>query len=146
MENSFGCLVFNEWIVSVSRDRGSMEAKMFLDCNPRLAMYSTFNGLNSPFHFTTAEGRNEIVALLLKNEADVNLRSYNGHTTLMQACRYGYREVVQFLLLFRCNVTRADYLSRRTYLHFTVVNWHVRCMRLVVTNLVPSVSNKATNV
>lgn len=90
MENPSGCLVFNEWIVSVSRDRDSMEAKMFLDCNPRLAMYSAFNGLNSPFHFTTAEGRNEIVALLLKNEADVNPISYNGHTALMQACRYGY--------------------------------------------------------
>ncbi|KAL6316511.1 hypothetical protein AAG906_018214 [Vitis piasezkii] len=124
MENSSVCLVSNERIVSVSRDRGSMEAKMFLDCNPRLAMYSTFSGLNSPFYFTTAEGRNEIVALLLENEADVNPKSYNGHTTLMRACRYGYWEVVQVLLLFRCNVTRADYLSRRIYLHFAVVNGH----------------------
>ncbi|KAH8486312.1 hypothetical protein H0E87_025356 [Populus deltoides] len=56
----------------------------------------------------------------------------------MQACRYGHWEVVQTLLLFRCNVIRADYLSGRTALHFAAVNGHVRCIRLVVADFVPS--------
>ncbi|KAK6121780.1 hypothetical protein DH2020_044460 [Rehmannia glutinosa] len=56
----------------------------------------------------------------------------------MQACRYGHWEVVQTLLLFRCNVTRADYLNGRTALHFAAVNGHVRCLRLVVADFVPS--------
>ena len=35
-------------------------------------------------------------------------------------------------------VTRADYLSGRTALHFATVNGHVRCMRLVLSDFVPS--------
>ncbi|XVF50789.1 hypothetical protein PTKIN_Ptkin04bG0131500 [Pterospermum kingtungense] len=63
----------------------------------------------------------------------------------MQACRYGHWEVVQTLLLFRCNVTRADYLSGRSAQHFAAVNGHVRCIRLVVADFVPSAPFEAIN-
>ncbi|KAL7107160.1 hypothetical protein ACP275_06G036600 [Erythranthe tilingii] len=138
MGNSFGCSASGERLVSAARDGDFVEAKMLLNCNPCLAKYSTFGGLNSPLHFAAAKGHNEIVALLLENGADVNSRNYCGQTALMQACRYGHWEVVQTLLLFRCNVIRADYLSGRTALHFAAVNGHVRCMRLVVADFVPS--------
>ncbi|CAN0902724.1 E3 ubiquitin-protein ligase XBAT33 [Linum grandiflorum] len=138
MGNSFGCSASGERLVSAARDGDLVEAKMLLDCNPCLAKYSTFGGLNSPLHFAAAKGHNEIVALLLENGADVNSRNYCGQTALMQACRYGHWEVVQTLLLFRCNVTRADYLSGRTALHFAAVNGHARCLRLVVSDFVPS--------
>ncbi|CAH9097882.1 unnamed protein product [Cuscuta europaea] len=115
-----------------------MEAKVLLGCNPCLANYSTFGGLNSPLHFAASKGHSEIVALLLENAADVNSRNYCGQTALMQACQYGHWEAVQTLLLFRCNVTRADYLSGKTALHFAAVNGHVRCIRLVLADFVPS--------
>lgn len=143
MGNSFGCSASGERLVSAARDGDLVEAKMLLDCNPCLARYSTFGGLNSPLHFAAAKGHNEIVALLLDNGADVNSRNYCGQTALMQACRYGHWEVVQTLLLFRCNVTRADYLSGRTALHFAAVNGHVRCIRLVVADFVPSAPYEA---
>ncbi|XVE58586.1 hypothetical protein DITRI_Ditri04bG0181500 [Diplodiscus trichospermus] len=145
MGNSFGCSASGERLVSAARDGDFLEAKMLLDCNPCLAKYSTFGGLNSPLHFAAAKGHNEIVALLLENGADVNSRNYCGQTALMQACRYGHWEVVQTLLLFRCNVTRADYLSGRTALHFAAVNGHVRCIRLVVADFVPSAPFEAIN-
>ncbi|CAN1264887.1 E3 ubiquitin-protein ligase XBAT33 [Linum perenne] len=138
MGNSFGCSASGERLVSAARDGDLVEAKMLLDCNPCLAKYSTFGGLNSPLHFAAAKGHNEIVALLLENGADVNSRNYCGQTALIQACRYGHWEVVQTLLLYRCNVTRADYLSGRTALHFAAVNGHARCLRLVVSDFVPS--------
>ncbi|XP_054787329.1 E3 ubiquitin-protein ligase XBAT33 isoform X2 [Prosopis cineraria] len=143
MGNSFGCSASGERLVSAARDGDLVEAKMLLDFNPCLAKYSTFGGLNSPLHFAAAKGHNEIVALLLDNGADVNSRNYCGQTALMQACRYGHWEVVQTLMLFRCNVMRADYLSGRTALHFAAVNGHVRCIRLVVANFVPSTLNEA---
>ncbi|CAK9160976.1 unnamed protein product [Ilex paraguariensis] len=145
MGNSFGCSASGERLVSAARDGDVVEAKMLLDCNPCLSKYSTFGGLNSPLHFAAAKGHNEIVALLLENGADVNSRNYCGQTALMQACRYGHWEVVQTLLLFRCNVTRADYLSGRTALHFAAVNGHVRCIRLVVADFVPSVHFESVN-
>ncbi|KAL2920619.1 E3 ubiquitin-protein ligase XBAT33 [Bienertia sinuspersici] len=138
MGNSFGCSASGERLVSAARDGDLVEAKMLLECNPCLAKYSTFGGLNSPLHFAAAKGHNEIVALLLENGADVNSRNYCGQTALMQACRYGHWEVVQTLLLFRCNVSRADYLSGRTALHFAAVNGHVRCIRLLFADFVPS--------
>ncbi|PQM34356.1 E3 ubiquitin-protein ligase XBAT33 isoform X1 [Prunus yedoensis var. nudiflora] len=146
MGNSFGCSASGERLVSAARDGDLIEAKMLLDCNPCLAKYSTFGGLNSPLHFAAAKGHNEIVSLLLENGADVNSRNYCGQTALMQACRYGHWEVVQTLLLFRCNVTRADYLTGRTALHFAAVNGHVRCIRLVVADFVPSASYESLNI
>ncbi|CAH9059487.1 unnamed protein product [Cuscuta epithymum] len=145
MGNSFGCSASGERLVSAARDGDYVEAKMLLDCNPYLAKYSTFGGLNSPLHFAAAKGHNEIVALLLENGADVNSRNYCGQTALMQACRYGHWEVVQTLLLFRCNVTRADYLSGRTALHFAAMHGHVRCVRLVVADFVPSAPFESLN-
>ncbi|KAG0472591.1 hypothetical protein HPP92_014448 [Vanilla planifolia] len=82
--------------------------------------------------------------LLLENGADVNCRNYCGHTALMQACRHGHWEVVQSLLLYRCNVARADYLSGRTALHFAAVDGHVRCIRLLVADFVPSSPYRGT--
>ncbi|KAL5727634.1 RING-type E3 ubiquitin transferase [Ranunculus cassubicifolius] len=145
MGNSFGCSASGERLVSAARDGDLVEAKMLLEFNPSLAKYSTFGGLNSPLHFASARGHNEIVALLLENGADVNSRNYCGQTALMHACRYGHWEVVQTLLLFRSNVTRADYLSGRTALHFAAVNGHVRCIRLVVADFVPSAPHEASN-
>ncbi|MQL82388.1 hypothetical protein Taro_014841 [Colocasia esculenta] len=139
MGNSLGCSASGERLVSAARDGDLVEARMLLAFNPCLARYSTFGGLNSPLHFAAAKGHNEIVMLLLENGADVNSRNYCGQTALMQACRYGHWEVVQTLLLFRCNVTRADYLSGRTALHFAAIDGHVRCMRLVVADFLPSV-------
>ncbi|KAJ4953434.1 hypothetical protein NE237_030266 [Protea cynaroides] len=139
MGNSFGCSASGERLVSAARDGDLVEAKMLLEFNPCLAKYSTFGGLNSPLHFAAAKGHNEIVALLLDNGADVNSRNYCGQTALMQACRHGHWEAVQTLLLFRSNVTRVDYLSGRTALHFAAVNGHVRCIRLLVADFIPSV-------
>ncbi|GER27037.1 ankyrin repeat family protein [Striga asiatica] len=138
MGNSIGCSASGERLVSAARDGDFTEAKMLLDCNPCLAKYSTFGGLNSPLQFAASKGHNEIVTLLLENGADVNSRNYSGQTALMQACRYGHWEVVQTLLLHRCNVSRADYLNGRTALHFASVNGHIRCIRLVIADFVPS--------
>ncbi|GAB2265229.1 E3 ubiquitin-protein ligase xbat33 [Dionaea muscipula] len=145
MGNSFGCSASGERLVSAARDGDLVEAKMLLDFNPCLAKYSTFGGLNSPLHFAAAKGHNEIVTLLLENGADVNSRNYCGQTALMQACRYGHWEVVQTLLLFRCNVTRADYLSGRTALHFSAIIGNVRCIRLLVADFLPSVPFDSIN-
>lgn len=60
MGNSFGCSASGERLVSAARDGDFIEAKMLLDCNPCLAKYSTFGGLNSPLHFAAAKGHNEV--------------------------------------------------------------------------------------
>lgn len=139
MGNSFGCSASGERLVSAARDGDLQEAKALLECNPRLAKYSTFGVRNSPLHYSAAQGHNEIVSLLLESGVDVNIRNYCGQTALMQACRYGHWEVVQTLVLYKANVNRADYLNGRTALHFAAVNGHSRCVRLLFADAVPSV-------
>ncbi|KAG6530112.1 hypothetical protein ZIOFF_012333 [Zingiber officinale] len=78
MGNSLECSASSERLVSVARDGDLIEACMLLEFNLGLVKYSTFRGLNSPLHFATAKGHNEIVTLLLENGSDVNLRNYCG--------------------------------------------------------------------
>ncbi|KAG0497757.1 hypothetical protein HPP92_002154 [Vanilla planifolia] len=127
-----------ERLVSAARDGNATEVAALLERNPSLARYSTFAAQNSPLHFAAAKGRTEVVERLLAKGADVNSRNYSGLTPLMQACRHGHWEVVQTLLLFRCNVSKAAYFTGQTALHFAAAGGHVQCIRLLVADFVPS--------
>ncbi|ONL99314.1 Pollen ankyrin-like protein [Zea mays] len=116
MGNSLGCSASGERLVSAARDGDAIEARMLLELSPALARYSTFGGLNTPLHFAAAKGHLDIVTMLLEKGADVNARNYCGQ------------------------VTRADYLSGRTALHFAAHDGFVRCIRLLVADFVPSVA------
>lgn len=136
--NSFGCSASGEQLVSAARDGDFQEAKGLLDYNPRLARYSTFGVQNSPLHYSAARGHHEIVTLLIESGVDINLRNYRGQTPLMQACQYGHWEVVQFLILFKANIHRADYINGSTALHLAALNGHSRCIRLLLADHVPN--------
>lgn len=58
--NSFGCSASGERLVSAARDGDLQEAKALLECNPRLARYSTFGVRNSPLHYSAAQGHHEV--------------------------------------------------------------------------------------
>ncbi|KAK9099987.1 hypothetical protein Scep_023417 [Stephania cephalantha] len=139
--NSFGCSASGERLVSAARDGDLQEAKALLEYNPRLAKYSTFGVRNSPLHYSAAQGHHEIVSLLLESGVDINVRNYRGQTALMQACQHGHWEVVQILMLFKANIHRVDYLNGGTALHFAALNGHSRCIRLVLADYIPSISN-----
>ncbi|XP_047308053.1 E3 ubiquitin-protein ligase XBAT32-like isoform X2 [Impatiens glandulifera] len=139
--NSFGCSASGERLVSAARDGDLQEAKALLEYNPRLARYSTFGIRNSPLHYSAAQGHHEIVSLLLESGVDINLRNYRGQTALMQACQHGHWEVVQILILFKANIHKADYLNGGTALHLAALNGHSRCIRLLLTDYIPSSPN-----
>lgn len=141
MGNSFGCSASGERLVSAAREGDFQEAKALLEYNPRLARYSTFGVRNSPLHYSAAQGHHEIVSLLLESGVDINLRNFRGQTALMQACQYGYWEVVQILMLFKANIHKTDYFNGGTALHFAALNGHTRCIRLVLADYVPSTSD-----
>ncbi|KAF5749463.1 E3 ubiquitin-protein ligase XBOS32 [Tripterygium wilfordii] len=141
MGNSFGCSASGERLVSAARDGDLQEAKALLEYNPRLARYSTFGVRNSPLHYSSAQGHHEIVSLLLESGVDINLRNYRGQTALMQACQYGHWEVVQTLILFKANIYRVDYLNGGTALHLAALNGHSRCIRLLLADFIPSITD-----
>ncbi|KAG7552279.1 Ankyrin repeat-containing domain [Arabidopsis thaliana x Arabidopsis arenosa] len=63
-----------------------------------------------------------IVSLLVESGVDINLRNYRGHTAFMQACRH-------------------DYLNGSTALHLAALNGHPRCIRILLSEYIPSVPN-----
>ncbi|KAJ9162871.1 hypothetical protein P3X46_022613 [Hevea brasiliensis] len=140
MGNSLGCSASGERLVSAARDGDLQEAKALLECNPRLARYSTFGVRNSPLHYSAARGHHEIVSLLIESGVDINLRNYRGQTALMQACQHGHWEVVLILMLFKANVHRSDYLNGGTALHLAALNGHSRCVRILLADYIPSIS------
>ncbi|CAE6124527.1 unnamed protein product [Arabidopsis arenosa] len=81
----------------------------------------------------------KIVSLLV--ESGVDLRNYRGQTALMQACQYGHWEFVLFLILFGANIHRSDYLNGSTALHLAALNGHPRCIRILLSEYIPSVPN-----
>lgn len=141
MGNSFGCSASGERLVSAARDGDVQEAKALLEYNPRLARYSTFGVRNSPLHYSAAQGHHEIVSLLIESGVDINLRNYRGQTALMQACQYGHWEVVLTLVLYKANIHKADYLNGGTALHLAALNGHSRCIRILLADYVPSISD-----
>ncbi|KAG6508353.1 hypothetical protein ZIOFF_033727 [Zingiber officinale] len=166
MGNSLGCSASGERLVSAARDGDLVEARMLLEFNPGLAKYSTFRGLNSPLHFAAAKGHSEVGLSALSPSFEIRFLPALCMTlwiwgvfadrhaaagewgrresekllwpALMQACRHGHWEVVQTLLIFRSIVTRVDYLNGRSALHFAAVGGHVRCIRLLVADFIPS--------
>ena len=50
----------------------------------------------------------DIVALLLREGAGIDCRSYSGMTALMYACKYGFYEVVELFLEYQCDVNIKD--------------------------------------
>lgn len=143
MGNALGCTGLGERLAAAARDGDAAEVRRLLEANPGLARCAAFGSLNSPLHLAAAKGHHEIAALLLENGADVNARNIYGQTALMQACRFGHWEVVQTLLVFRCNVSKVDSLSNRTALHLAAAGGHVKCARLLLAGAGNKLVNKA---
>ncbi|KAG6470537.1 hypothetical protein ZIOFF_071610 [Zingiber officinale] len=115
-----GCSAAGERLVTAARDGDVIEAQKLVEMNPGLARYATFAGISSPLHAAAARGHAE--------------------TPLMEACCSGRWEVVQILLLFRCNVSKVELLSGRTALHFASAGGHARCIRLLAADFCPGFS------
>ena len=62
----------------------------------------------TPLHIAAADGRKEVVELLLAHGADVNARNGNGHTPLSSTAYPGCRDVAELLLTHGADVNAKD--------------------------------------
>ncbi len=49
-------------------------------------------------HYACEKGSLDVVELMLKYHAEVNLKDHQGRTPLTEACRHGHSEIVELLL------------------------------------------------
>ena len=117
--NSFGCSASGERLVSAARDGDFQEAKALLECNPRLARYSTFGVRNSPLHYSAAQGHHEVffriefalpLCFFLRNSHDPRVAwriSYNGASCFF--CLLWFFQIVSLLLESGVDINLRNY-------------------------------------
>ncbi|WOL13100.1 putative E3 ubiquitin-protein ligase XBOS33 [Canna indica] len=145
MGNCLWCSASGKELMAAAEAGDLEEVRQLLEMKPALAQYVTFPGLSSPLHVAASGGHSEIATLLLEKGADANSRNLYGQTPLMEACRNGCWEVVQSLLLFKCNVSKEEYLSGWTALHFAAQGGHIPCIRLLLADFAPSARQRVTD-
>lgn len=90
-------------------------------------------------HIASAEGRKEIVELLLMYKAEINAQDLYGYTPLMLAASKGHIKVVQTLLDNGADVNKSMYVTREdgnmheiTAAHLALANGYTNIFSLLV--------------
>jgi hypothetical protein len=78
------------------RDGDLAKVQALVKDNPDLALYRDNAGM-TPLHIAAAQGHEDVVALLLANQADVNAKDNAGETPLDLALGTGHLEVMEML-------------------------------------------------
>jgi len=86
---------------------------------------------NTALHWAAACNHPEIVDLLLKMEADINVRNANKQTPLILACKEENMIVIQYLLGLHANVDIADQKGR-TALHYAAWTGNSRVVKMLI--------------
>lgn len=82
---------------AVQENSGAKISQLLLD-HPDLVNCELINGLTNPICRSATLGNNNIILLLLKHGADINLRSSDGRTPLMWASIHGKLSTIDLLL------------------------------------------------
>jgi ankyrin repeat protein len=82
------------------------------------------------------EGHEDVLHLLIDQQADVNLRRGDGTTALMDACRHGHSGIADALIEANAEVDAAR-TDGRTALHLAVENGHLNIVDLLLQHNAP---------
>ncbi|KJE91761.1 muscle ankyrin repeat protein 3 [Capsaspora owczarzaki ATCC 30864] len=96
-----------------------------------LDINSTFHDGITALHYASLHGHDDIVEVLVKCGAAVNMRNAHGHTPLHFACQYNHKVAVAKLLNASAKFNVKD-RNGNTPLHFCAGNGHVECAELLL--------------
>jgi ankyrin repeat protein len=93
----------------IAADKGdTIAALKLISSGARVnATNTTYEGV-TPLMFAAQSGQTEMVILLMKLGADVDLKPYNGYTALISAIRNGYQETAECLIRYGADINLAD--------------------------------------
>ncbi|XP_019647742.1 PREDICTED: death-associated protein kinase 1-like [Branchiostoma belcheri] len=115
-----------------------------VDVNMRLPQTTSFLGWygDTALHVACRGGHDEVVELLIKNQADLNVTNQNGDTGLHVACRVDYDKVVELLIRNRADLLMTN-KKGDTGLHVACRRGNVKLVQLLIKNQAdPNVTNK----
>jgi len=85
------------------------------------------------FNKSCKYGYLEIVKLLLKNNANINQKDYEGYTPLIYASIYGQLEIVKLLIKYGANINEKNNYNYNA-LYFACVYGHLEIVKLLLEN------------
>ena len=87
----------------------------------------------TPLYLASHQGQLEVVKLLIRNSANINLPRNNGATPLYIAANHGHNDVVKYLLT---NGAQPIFNIKKSPLHIAAFNGHSRTVQILPDRLV----------
>ncbi|XP_078428855.1 E3 ubiquitin-protein ligase XB3 [Wolffia australiana] len=112
---------------------GNVEAvNSMIAADPELIQTSTVYDRLSPLHIAAANGRIEVLSLILDRSVHPDLLNRNKQTPLMLAAMHGKLSCVRRLLQAGANILKFDSRNGRTCLHHAAYYGHADCLREIL--------------
>ncbi|KAI3679853.1 hypothetical protein L2E82_50833 [Cichorium intybus] len=134
MGQGLSCRVQDEHGLFTAVQSGDLETvRSVLERDPDLIHQTTVNDRHSALHIAAANGRIEIVSMLLDDRL-LNSDSLNRHkqTPLMLAAMHGKISCVQKLIEAGANILMFDSMNGRTCLHYAAFYGHSDCLQTIL--------------
>uniref|UniRef100_A0A672L4H5 Ankyrin repeat domain 28 n=1 Tax=Sinocyclocheilus grahami TaxID=75366 RepID=A0A672L4H5_SINGR len=88
----------------------------------------------SPLHLAAYHGHHHALEVLVQSLLDLDVRTPQGHTALSLAAFKGHVECVDILISQGASMMMKDYTHKRSTIHFSAMNGHSECLRLLIHN------------
>ncbi|XP_057473583.1 putative E3 ubiquitin-protein ligase XBAT31 [Actinidia eriantha] len=111
-------------------DLASVE--MLLERDPVLVQKTTVFDRHSALHIAAANGRIEIISMLLDRSVNPDLLNRHKQTPLMFAAMHGNISCVQKLIQAGANILMFDSIHGRTCLHYAAYYGHPECLQVIL--------------
>ncbi len=115
-------------LIEAARDGQTNTVQELLNSGTDINGYDSLTALFG----ASNEGHSDVVELLCRRGADVDIRDINGHTALMAAAAKGYSKIVEILLSHKANINgKDDY--KQTALFYASGKGHTTVVELLCT-------------
>ncbi|GFZ13244.1 hypothetical protein Acr_23g0016290 [Actinidia rufa] len=111
-------------------DLASVE--MLLERDPVLVRKTTVFDRHSALHIAAANGRIEIISMLLDRSVNPDLLNRHKQTPLMFAAMHGNISCVRKLIQAGANILMFDSIHGRTCLHYAACYGHPECLQVIL--------------
>ncbi|XP_016099177.1 serine/threonine-protein phosphatase 6 regulatory ankyrin repeat subunit A-like [Sinocyclocheilus grahami] len=117
-------LIANEMPLDVLMDTSASSILHDTDVQPPI----------SPLHLAAYHGHHHALEVLVQSLLDLDVRTPQGHTALSLAAFKGHVECVDILISQGASMMMKDYTHKRSTIHFSAMNGHSECLRLLIHN------------
>ncbi|KAI4356463.1 hypothetical protein L6164_000485 [Bauhinia variegata] len=113
---------------------GELElAEAMIEQDPTVLEQTSGHGRFSALHIAAANGRIEILSMLLDRSVKVDILNRHKQTPLMLAVMHGQTGCVEKLIQAGANILMFDSLRGRTCLHYAAYYGHTDCLKAILS-------------